>query len=63
MSAFKKEYISVLDPVLEKIIELQKKYYGADFYQQIRLQAKFGTSLASLLSSGRPIIEKMMEGI
>lgn len=63
LQSIKQEYISVLDPVLDKIIQLQKKAKLPDFYQYVLLESKFGASLMDLLSSSQSILETLMEGV
>ncbi len=55
--------ISVLDPLLEKIITLQKKANLQNFYQFIDIDTYFGVRLEELLTSHRMILSKIKKGM
>lgn len=62
LQEIKQNYISPFDPVLEKIITLQKKANQQNFYQSILLQTRLNSSLLNLLSSKKIVLEELMDG-
>lgn len=63
LSDIKNDFVSVLDPILEKIIILQKKSNISTFYQFIDIDTYFGVRLEELLTSHRMILSKIKRGM
>ncbi|CDW78300.1 calmodulin-like protein 3 [Stylonychia lemnae] len=59
----KQSYISPFDPVLDKVIQLQKKSNTQNFYQSLTVVTELGTNLVELLANKSTIIDSLMKGV